>query len=186
MRRRFAKIAHCNLNSLNSAAKKKADDGPGGGNSTSRGCLEKNLAKRLALITLSASSPLLLACLFIDASASRWLAALLAVVQPIALMVLGASRNGSLGPLRRVMQATLVWFVAVMSALLLMAGQRLAWGGVPMTAVLMLGGLWIAPMIFLSIAYAKSFSSFSLTDDDLDRIRHLGNTSASVGKHKNP
>ncbi len=144
------------------------------------------MAKRLALITLAVTSPLLLACLFVNAAAASWLAALLSVTQPVALMALGASRNGSLGPLRRVMAATLLWFLSLMLSLLLLDGWRVAWKGVPITAILMLGGLWIIPMVFLTVAYAKTFSNFSLTDEDLRRIRRSRTHAPAASRANRP
>lgn len=125
----------------------------------------------------------MLACFFLRTPAAGWMAALLAVVQPIALMTLGAARHGSLGPLRTFIPLTAGWYGAVMAALLWLRGSSVAVFGVPLTAVLMLGGLWLTPMVFVTAAYLKSFSRFTLTDDDLDRIRHHGQQN---GRHRPP
>ncbi len=140
---------------------------------------ESSLPGRLALITLAVTSPLLLACWFIDTVETAWLAALLAVVHPVALTILGACRHGSLGPLRWAMPAALLWFVAVMLALLFLDGSRIAWEGIPVSAIVMLSGLWIVPMVVLCFVHASCFSTFSLTDEDLRRIRRLGRPSTS-------
>lgn len=131
------------------------------------------MAKRWALITLATTSPLLLICCFVDEPAAGWIAALLAVVQPVALTALGACRQGSLGPLRLLIPLILVWYLVVMSALLLLDGSRMTLAGVPLPALLMLAGLWLVPMVLVTVAYTKSFSQFALTDEDLDRIRRF-------------
>lgn len=133
--------------------------------------MEESLAKRLALIILAATSPLLLACWFLSGPVAAGIAALVAVIQPVALMALGVCRKGSLGPLRLFVPLTLLWYVAVMLSLLVLDGSGITLTGIPVTAILMLAGLWLAPMVFVTIAYTKTFSQFTLTDEDLDRIR---------------
>ena len=131
------------------------------------------MAKRLSLIALAVFSPLVLTCFFVEAAWSVGLFALLSMAYPVALMALGASKAGSLGPIGPYLAALLAWLCAV--ALLLVRPPAFLAGvtffGAPWSAALMLLGLWVVPMAWTTFAYVRTFSSFGLRAEDLARIR---------------
>ena len=93
----------------------------------------------------------------------------------LATMVLGASRNrGGIGKL-------VVPFAAMFLVLLIGFGAALVmpeesrdstlWFGLPPRAAVVLYGIGVLPLFVLPIAYALTFESLTLTDEDLDRVR---------------
>jgi hypothetical protein len=93
----------------------------------------------------------------------------------LATMVLGATRaRGGIGKL-------VVPFAAMFLVLLIGFGAALVmpeesrdstlWFGLPPRAAVVLYGIGVLPLFVLPIAYALTFESLTLTEEDLDRVR---------------
>lgn len=120
----------------------------------------------LALLAFAALASLLGSCW-----GSPWLAALGGAAFPIALIALGGARGGQLGPLRvPVLLAGLVLF-GVLAALLLLQDGGPDAGPLPLGTVLLLFVLVPVPFVVLTWAYAASFDSWFLREEDLKRLR---------------
>jgi len=132
------------------------------------------MAKRLSLLYLAASSPLILLSLLVAAPMGDMLFAVLVVAFPVALIVLGAEHRGGLGPLRVPLFVLLVYLEACVVAMLLLRGQvtEAPWvGGLPLATAIQLYGVFLAPMVFVALFYALTFERFGLRREDLDELR---------------
>lgn len=129
---------------------------------------------RLALLTLTALSPLVLLMFLVPLPFGEGLFAIAASIFPVALMALGASRGGRVGPVAWPLTALLVLLLLVMAGLFALRGQvdgGTWWGGLPAAAAVQLYGLFVLPLFISSIGYARTFRSFSLRERDLDELR---------------
>jgi hypothetical protein len=145
----------------------------------------RNVTKRLALAALLASTVLIAAAYaaaFLPGGAPGWAPWCMAMGIPGALagvMVLGAVRDGAgLG--------RLAWpFAFVAGALALGFGLALAlpaseaagaplYLGLPLRAAIVLYGIGLMPIAVLPVAYALTFSTQTLTEDDVERVRLAG------------
>ena len=101
--------------------------------------------------------------------------ALLVTALPVALMALGASRRGRLGGgLGVALLLLLVWLEGLVLAILLLGGDVLAQprvAGLPLKAALQVYGLGLGTLVFVVLAYAFSFDSGGLSEQDLEAIR---------------
>lgn len=129
------------------------------------------MAHRASLLFLAAASPLLLICLVTGGGWAVWGMALLAAGFPVALSVLGAARGGRLGPLG--------WVLGVLAALLAgglaaLVGLHAAggWSGdVPLSFLVLLATVWLAPLALVPWAYAATFDGAGLRPGELERLR---------------
>jgi hypothetical protein len=121
----------------------------------------------LALLAFAALASLLGSCL-----GSAWLAALGGAVFPIALIALGAARDGKLGPLRVPLLIVGLVLCGVLAALLLMPHGGPDAGPLPLGTMLLLFVLVPVPFAVLSWAYAAGFDRF-LREEDLERLRRM-------------
>lgn len=134
------------------------------------------MVRRVALLVLGAGSLLSLACFAIDASLAGLVFALVAGAFPSALIALGAARGGRPG--------SLGW-ICLGLAVLLDGGLAGLWAldragaattpiaGLPAALLVLLIGLWAAPMAFTLWAYTAHFDQFGIDADDLQRLRAL-------------
>ncbi len=132
------------------------------------------MARRAALAFLGFSSPALLLAFALGTRAGDVAFALLAAAFPVALIVLGAGRGGSLGPLFWPLAALLAILVADVVALLALAGsiQTAPWlVGLPLATAVMFYGLFLLPQILVCVAYVWTFDRFGLRQNDLDELR---------------
>lgn len=93
---------------------------------------------------------------------------------PVALMALGASRKGALGPLRLPLGVLLVLLEAGMLAMLSLRGSvaEAVWlGGLPLATAIQLYGIGLLPLPLVCLAYALSFDSFGLSRRELEDLR---------------
>lgn len=117
----------------------------------------------LALLALAALSSLI---------GSPWPAAFGGAAFPVALIALGAARNGKLGPLRIPLLLTGLVLFGVLAALLLLPnGGPDAAGPLPLGTVLLLFVLVPVPFVILTWAYVATFDSWFLREEDLERLR---------------
>ena len=118
------------------------------------------MPRRLALGFLTAAAPALLVTLLVPGRASGVAFALVAAAFPVALMALGASRDGSLGRLTAPFLVVLALLEGCVLGMLALAG-RVAEGpwlfGLPLAAVLQLGGLFLLPLPVVVLTYALAF-----------------------------
>jgi hypothetical protein len=128
------------------------------------------MAHRSALVLLAFSS---LASLIGSAWGSPWLAAAGGAAFPIALIALGAARNGKLGPLRIPLLFVGLVLFGVLAALLLLPNGGPDAGPLPLGTVLLLFVLVPVPFAVLTWAYAASFDSWFLREEDLERLRRM-------------
>lgn len=128
------------------------------------------MAQRLALGFLLAASPLLAIAFLSGGLVPVGGVAVLVVLSPIALLVVGISRRDrGLGGAGRYLLALAVVLVAsALGASTSPPGPFLL--GLPRGALWMLGGLWIAPLLLLGWAFPRTFSRAVLDRNDLERL----------------
>ncbi|MEM1179804.1 MAG: hypothetical protein AAGM22_15765 [Acidobacteriota bacterium] len=133
------------------------------------------MGKRLALIALTAASPLALASFVLDAGFWPGLFAAVAAVFPVALMAVGAAgRDGRLGRAALPIAALLLMLQLVMVGLFAYRGGVADgpwWGGLPAAAAVQLYGLFLLPLVVSSLGYAWAFERHGLRQEDLDELR---------------
>jgi hypothetical protein len=131
-----------------------------------------------ALIAGTVGIAISYASAFFGPTAARFGAYAMAVSLPVSMvgmMVFGAARSGR--PLGR-----LLWPIALVSVLVT-GGFLLAlllpadtadgpyWLGLPRRAAIILYGVGLLPLFVLPLAYALTFDTQTLTDDDIARVR---------------
>ncbi len=121
----------------------------------------------LALLAFAA-----LASLIGSGWGSPWLAAAGGAAFPVALIALGAARDGRLGPLRFPLLLVGLMLFGVLAALLLLPGGGPDAGPLPLGTMLLLFVLVPVPFTVLSWAYAAGFDRF-LREEDLERLRRM-------------
>lgn len=129
------------------------------------------MANRTALALLALAS---LATLTGSCFGSAWLSALGAALFPVALIALGASRQGRLGPLKLPLLLLGLVLAGVLAVLLLLPHGGPDAGPLPLGTVLMLFVLVPVPFGLVSWVYAATFDRWFLREEDLERIRRLG------------
>ncbi len=132
------------------------------------------MAQRIALTLLAVSSPLILLTFVVGTPAGEWLFAVLAMIFPVALITLGAQRNGRLGSLAWIFGLLAVILVACAAVMLVWRGQILQapwFGGLPLTTAVQVYGLFLSPLVLVSLAYAWTFDNQGLRQEDLDDLR---------------
>ena len=123
----------------------------------------------LALLALAALATLIGSCL-----GPAWLSALGGALFPVALIGLGAAREGRLGPLKIPLLLLALVLAGVLATLLLLPDGGPDAGPLPLGTALMLFVLVPVPFVLVSWAYAATFDRWFLRDEDLERIRRLG------------
>jgi hypothetical protein len=127
------------------------------------------MAQRFALVLLAFAAIAALASL----TGSPWLLAFGGAMFPIALIALGAARNGKLGPLRIPLLLVGLVLFGVLAALLLLPNGGPDAGPLPLGTVLLLFVLVPVPFVVLTWVYTASFDSWFLREEDLERLRRL-------------
>ena len=136
----------------------------------------------LAVVIVSTiGNALAYASAFSAGGAPTWAARLFAVCTVTllsALIAMGARRgNRPLGaliaPIALTASLLLVGFVAALVVAPVTAATPLV-GGLPVGAAIVVYGIGLIPMLILPVAYALTFSNLTLTDDDLKRVRDVG------------
>jgi hypothetical protein len=93
----------------------------------------------------------------------------------LATMVLGASRRGAgIGRLVVPFAAMFAVLIVGFSAALVLPAESATsplWLGLPRRAAVILYGVGILPLFVLPIAYAVTFESLTLSNEDLERVR---------------
>lgn len=126
------------------------------------------------MAALGPCSGLILVSFFLGEPVGTLLFALLAVAFPIGLIAVGAAKGGRLGPLAWPLGLLLLVLEASMVGMIVLRGRlpELPWvGGLPLAAAIQLYGMWLLPLALVALAYALTFDSFTLTDEDLRLFR---------------
>jgi hypothetical protein len=142
------------------------------------------MTKRLALAAMLAAALAILAAYasaFLPGGAPAWAPWLMAMGIPtilVAVMVLGAARDGRIGRLA---------LPFAFSFVVLAAGFGLAVGlpaseaassplylGLPLRAAIVIYGIGLFPIVVLPIAYALTFGEQTLNAADIERVRLAG------------
>jgi hypothetical protein len=105
----------------------------------------------LALGGLGIASPLLAVSFAVGHEALAPFVAALVLLCPVALVVVAVGRVGAL-------VAALALLLAVSTLGTFLASPAPALLGLPAAALWMLGGLWLAPLVVLSVGFPRSFS----------------------------
>jgi hypothetical protein len=132
--------------------------------------------KRAAIGFLSIGSALILLSFLPGFRFGPVLFAVLAVAFPVALIALGAARQGRLGPLTAPLTLLLVILEGSLVGMLILRGQVLdgPWvAGLPLAAAIQLFGMWLMPLGLVALVYAITFDSFTLREEDLGRLERL-------------
>lgn len=102
-----------------------------------------------------------------------------------AVMALGAQRGGRLGPLWIPVGFVVLVVGGGLSALVLMPPADPAAGalilGLPRRAALLMYGVGLLPTLVVPVAYALTFERFTLSDEDLARVRSAGRAARGEG-----
>lgn len=127
-----------------------------------------------AAIALTLLSLLAGASLLTDASVAGPAFALAAAGLPMALIALAVRRDRPGAGLGLALAGLLVLLVGGLGALVALRGrvEELPWpGGVPLVAAILLGGLWLLPLLLTTALYAATFDRHGLATADLERLR---------------
>ncbi len=132
--------------------------------------------KRAAIVFLSIASALILLSFLPGLRFGPVLFAVLAVAFPVALIALGAARQGRLGPLTVPLTLLLVILETSLVGMMILRGHVIdgPWvAGLPLAAAIQLFGMWLLPLGLVALVYAITFDSFTLREEDLGRLERL-------------
>ena len=121
----------------------------------------------LALATLASLAA------FLGSPLAPWLAAFGGATFPVALIALGAARQGRLGSLA--LPLALLWLLLAggLAAVLALPAGGPDVAGLPLATALMIFVLVPVPLLGLGLLYALSFSRLGVREEDLERMRRL-------------
>ena len=131
------------------------------------------MARRIALLFLSVASPLILVLFLLQSPVAEILFALLVMAYPVALIIVAVGRGKRCGRLIMILLLLGVFLEACAVGMLLLRNHVVdaPWiGGLPMAAAIQLYGLWLGPLLLVTLVYALSFDGFELRQEDLDRF----------------
>jgi hypothetical protein len=132
------------------------------------------MAKRFALVFLAAAPPVMLLTFVFGTSFGEVVFALLGMLFPIGLMMLGAQREGKLGPLFMPLLVFAIIMGAGVIGMLIYRGQveEGPWlFGLPMAGAIQFYFVFLVPFLLVSLAYGLTFERFGLRQSDLDALR---------------
>jgi hypothetical protein len=130
--------------------------------------------RRVTLLLLALCSVLALACPFLDHPAAGVIFGLAVLAFPALLIALGAVRHGRIGFLIVPLLLLTLLLEGGFILMLVLSGRPDPagwWLGLPPATVVMFLGLWLVPLVLVSLVYAWHFERFGLTEGDLRRIR---------------
>lgn len=113
-------------------------------------------------------------CLLVGGETAEIVFAWMAAAFPVALIGLGASRTGRLGWLGPTLALLLALLEGSVLGLLVLRGRVLdgPWlGDLPLGLAIQLGGLGLAPLLLVALAYGLTFDRHGLRPGDLERLR---------------
>ncbi|HEY4565428.1 MAG TPA: hypothetical protein VIJ36_20805 [Thermoanaerobaculia bacterium] len=130
------------------------------------------MARPSALVLLALATLASLAA-FLGSPLAPWLAAFGGATFPVALIALGAARQGRLGSLT--LPLALLWLLLAggLAAVLALPAGGPDVAGLPLATALMIFVLVPVPLLGLGLLYALSFGRLGVREEDLDRMRRL-------------
>jgi hypothetical protein len=132
------------------------------------------LADRPSLVLLALAAPATLLAFCFGGAWGAWVAALAGAAFPVALMGLGAARRGRLGPIRWVLLAVGLVLAGGLAAVLALPDGGPDVAGLPLATAILIFGIIPVPLALVGLAYAATFERWTLPEEDLERIRRLG------------
>jgi hypothetical protein len=131
------------------------------------------VARSFALVLLALAALASLAAFGLGSPAGPWLAAFAGATFPVALIALGAVRQGRLGVLS--LPLALLWLLLAggLAAILALPAGGPDVAGLPLATALMIFVLVPVPLLGLGLLYAFSFGRLGVREEDLDRMRRL-------------
>ena len=130
------------------------------------------MAKKLALGATGCAALLILMSFFQDSAWTRLTFGLLAMAFPVLLMIIGAAGKNGLGPLGWIFALLWTILTGCLAGMMAFSGPDQPWlMGLPISAAILLFGIWLAPLALVSFGYAWTFERFGVREEDLERIR---------------
>jgi hypothetical protein len=139
------------------------------------------LDQRFVLVQLELAALAALGAFCLGPPGAAWLAAFGGATFPVALIALGAMRQGHLGGLGPPLAALWVLLAGGLAAILTLPGGGPDVGGLPLATALMIFVLVPVPLLGLGLLYALSFDRHGLREEDLERMRQLRQTREGEG-----
>ncbi|MGE5233188.1 MAG: hypothetical protein ACM3OB_03685 [Acidobacteriota bacterium] len=131
--------------------------------------------RKVALAVVALAPLVVLPCLGSPALPARVALALALAALPPALVALGAVRDGRLDRVLRWACAGLFLILAAGLFALIALHERPTtfFAGTPAALLVLLGGLWGAPIVLVLWVYTARFGTFGIRGADLERLRAL-------------
>ncbi|HMB54656.1 MAG TPA: hypothetical protein VKU40_15165 [Thermoanaerobaculia bacterium] len=126
---------------------------------------------RLTPLLLAVLSVAALVALFAGGTWGGYAFAAVSALFPGALILFAARRHGKLGGAAAGTAVALSAVLAGSFTLLFLVGHWLG-GGIP-SLVILFGGVWFLPLLFVGLAYAFGFAAHGVSAEDLERLRAL-------------
>lgn len=130
----------------------------------------------MARSILAALAALSLGAFFVDHPAAHWVFALSAATFPVALIRIGSGRDfgGRLGwPL---ISLWAILAVGLSSILLLAGPESPRVGPMPVSGMVLLGLIWLLPLILTTVSYVRTFDESGLTPESIRKIKEAART----------
>lgn len=129
------------------------------------------MARSSALVLLALAALAALAAFGFGPPLAPWLAAFAGAGFPVALIALGAARQGHLGALA--LPLGLLWLLLAggLAAILALPRGGPDILGLPLATAIMIFVLVPVPLIGLGLLYAMGFDRHGLSEEDLERMR---------------
>lgn len=132
------------------------------------------MARSSALVLLALAALAALAAFgFGPLRAAPWLAAFAGASFPVALIALGALRQGRLGALALPLGLLWLLLAAGLAAILVLPQGGPDVLGLPLATAIMIFVLVPVPLLGLGLLYAAGFDRHGLREEDLERMRRL-------------
>lgn len=131
------------------------------------------MARSSALVLLALAALAALAAFGFGPPLAPWLAAFAGASFPVALIALGALRQGRLGALALPLILLWVLLAGGLAAILILPHGGPDVLGLPLATAIMIFVLVPVPLIGLGLLYAARFDRHGLREEDLERMRRL-------------
>jgi len=131
------------------------------------------LARSSVLVLLALAALAALAAFGFGPPLAPWLAAFAGASLPVALIALGALRQGRLGALALPLILLWVLLAGGLAAILILPHGGPDVLGLPLATAIMIFVLVPVPLIGLGLLYAARFDRHGLREEDLERMRRL-------------
>jgi hypothetical protein len=131
------------------------------------------LARSSALVLLALAALAALAAFGFGPPLAPWLAAFAGASFPVALIALGALRQGRLGALALPLALLWILLAAGLAAILVLPHGGPDVLGLPLATAIMIFVLVPVPLLGLGALYAMGFDRHGLREEDLERMRRL-------------